>query len=164
MEHLVELPLINLGTASLGHVWNSKDFLVKEGISLDLGLLGGLLLSLHRIDLEAVEATEIRSSSSSEVDSSSSSSPSLLPLVVASKRWLLSQWPLKKRQPRGEFHQLSFLGERNFLAKYFILLTLLACYSVQQSEQQRHCLEIKSKRVKREELKQDRCKKIEMIY
>ena len=97
MVHPVELPLINLGTASLGHVWNSKDFLVKEGISLDLGLLGGLLLSLHRIDLEAVEATEIRSSSSSEVDSSSSSSPSLLPLVVASKRWLLSQWPLKKR-------------------------------------------------------------------
>ena len=114
MEHNVELPLINLGTASLGHVWNSKDFLVKEGISLDLGLLGGLLLSLHRIDLEAVEATEIRSSSSSEVDSSSSSSPSLLPLVVASKRWLLSQWPLKKKIAKRKISLVVFFGNGIF--------------------------------------------------
>ena len=28
MGDTVELPLINIGTASLGHVWNSKDFLV----------------------------------------------------------------------------------------------------------------------------------------
>ena len=49
-----KIPKINLGTASLGHVWNSRDFFVNEGISLDLGLLGGLLPSFQRIDLDAV--------------------------------------------------------------------------------------------------------------